>query len=392
MKVWLFCLLFSGSAWLSFGQLQLSPAAKISVITCGPDHRELYAAFGHSAIRVYDPAHGLDEAFNFGVFNFNQPNFYLNFAKGFLYYKLGVYSYPDFEAYYLANDRYVHEQVLNLSADQKERVFQFLIWNARPENQNYRYQYYQNNCASKIRDVLQSQLAGFIRWDSSFLKAGHSFRQKTDEYLAQLPWGDLGIDICLGLPIDRPMTAWEYMFLPDYIEQFVDHAVIKTDAAWVPLVAEKRLLSRPPIQPAVQVIHPWAAAGGILLAAILLTVWDWKRKKLSKWFDVMVFGSAGLIGWVLFALWMFTDHTDAAKNFNLLWAFPFHAVAVWGLLRSERSLRTRRYFLITAGGLFMLLIFWWAVPQALNVFLLPVVAAMAVRALLISQMRSYQLR
>jgi hypothetical protein len=360
-------------------QVQLSPEAQISVITCGPDTRELYAAFGHSAIRVYDPANGLDEAFNYGVFNFNQPNFYLNFAKGFLYYKLGVYSYPDFEAYYLQNDRYVHEQVLQLSPGQKQRIFQFLIWNAQPENQNYRYQYYQNNCASKIRDVLEGQLGDAVLWDSTFFQADHSFRDKTNEYLEQLPWGDLGIDVCLGLPIDRKMLAREYMFLPDYVAQFVDHAKIRSDSGWVALVANKRIMAKPTIQSSVAFVHPWVAFGLLLVIVVGISAYDWKRKKLSVWLDVLIFGLTGLIGCLLLALWLFTDHQDAARNFNLLWAFPAHLAGAVLAFR-KNSLWAKRYFQFAIALTAVLLAGWWAWPQALNPFLLPVAAAIFLRA------------
>ncbi|MFM7429462.1 MAG: DUF4105 domain-containing protein, partial [Flammeovirgaceae bacterium] len=140
---------------LSFSQkIVLSPSSKISIITLGPDTNELYAAFGHSAIRVYDSLQGIDYAYNYGVFDFNQPNFYLNFTRGFLYYKLGVYSYQDFKNAYIYYNRFIHEQTLRLTSQQKQKLFAFLEWNALPENQTYRYDYYHNNCATKIRDVL----------------------------------------------------------------------------------------------------------------------------------------------------------------------------------------------------------------------------------------------
>lgn len=378
MKSWTLALAFVMASGVLAAQGQLSADARISVITCGPDTRELYAAFGHSAIRVYDPANGLDEAFNYGVFNFNQPNFYLNFAKGFLYYKLGVYSYPDFEAYYLQNDRYVHEQVLALSPAQREKIFQFLVWNAKPENQNYRYQYYQNNCASKIRDVLELQLGADVRWDSTFFEKGDSFRKKTDEYLSLLPWGDLGIDVCLGLPIDRPMYAREYMFLPDYVEQFVDHAQIKTDSGWVSLVAEKRNMDQPVIQSTVAFVHPWIVFGLLFLLVMALTVFDWRRKKASAWFDAILFGVTGMIGCLLLALWLFTDHQDAARNFNLLWAFPLHLMGAV-LAFQKRSPFGKRYFQVVFFITAALIVLWWALPQVLNPFLLPVAAVILLR-------------
>ena len=116
---------------LSFGQspISLSERAEISVITCGPWQGELYSAFGHSAFRIYDPENRINEAYNYGVFNFNQPNFYLNFARGYLYYQLGVYDYQLFEDHYISYNRFVHEQVLNLNQDQKQKLFDYLKQN-----------------------------------------------------------------------------------------------------------------------------------------------------------------------------------------------------------------------------------------------------------------------
>src|SRR3954471_15624664 len=125
----------------------LSPSAEISIITCGPWQGELYSAFGHSAIRVYDPGNGLDDAYNYGVFDFNQPYFYLNYTRGLLLFKLGVYPYPDFRDYYAYYNRYVIEQILDLSQEQKQQVYDYLEWNARPENETYRYDYFYNNCS-----------------------------------------------------------------------------------------------------------------------------------------------------------------------------------------------------------------------------------------------------
>jgi len=370
----------------SFSQtLRLSEKAEISIITCGPSNEIVYSAFGHSAFRVVDPEFGIDYAFNYGVFDFDKPNFYLNFAKGRNYYLLAVYDYENFEWPYVRDNRFVHEQVLNLTQSQKEKIFSFLLWNAKPENRSYRYDYYQDNCATKIRDVLVEQLGDDITIDSSFLTPTHSFRQKTDEYLEQLPWGDLGIDICLGLPIDRTMSAREYMFLPDYIESFVDHTTIKSDSLIVPLVKEKRIINQDTQEKSkVAFVHPWIAGICLFIIAALLSIYDWRRKKISKWLDVVLFGTVGLVGLLLATLWLFTDHHDAARNFNLLWAFPLHFFAAILLLKKNPHQLVASYFLITGILLGATLLFWWLLPQQLNVFLIPIVGVLLMRAFLIS--------
>jgi hypothetical protein len=368
----------------------LSPSAKISVITLGPDPNELYAAFGHSAVRVYDSLKGIDYAFNYGVFDFNQPNFYLNFAKGFLYYKLGVSYYQDFKGAYIYYNRFIHEQTLNLTLAQKQKLYDFLLWNAQPENQTYRYDYYHNNCATKIRDVLTEQLGSDLTWDSTFLKPAHSFRQKTNEYLDPLPWGDLGIDICLGLPIDRKMSAYEYMFLPDYVEQFIDHATVKNDLVFVPLASKANVVFKPlPIEVTTSFLHPWIAFGGLFLFVLTVSWRDWRRKKISKGLDVILFGICGLIGVLLLSLWAFTDHHDAAKNFNLLWAFPLHLVAAVGLLKAMPSKFTKKYFYYCEFACSTIGLLWFLIPQELNLYLMPLVLSISIRAILISRIFKY---
>ena len=123
---------------VSFSQeIILSDQAEISVITCGPGQEQVFTAFGHSAFRVFDPVNGIDAAFNYGVFDFDQPNFYLNFARGHNYYRLAVQDYKRFEYAYQYYNRYIVAQVLNLNINQKQRLFNYLQWNALPENQYY---------------------------------------------------------------------------------------------------------------------------------------------------------------------------------------------------------------------------------------------------------------
>lgn len=172
-----------------FAQDTLSLNAEISVLTLGPYQGELYSAFGHSAIRVYDPELEMDDAYNWGVFDFNQPNFYLNFAKGHLLYKLGVYPYDLFRDHYIYNNRYVHEQKLNLTTAQKQKLYEYLTWNRQPENQNYLYDYFYNNCATKVRDVLVTVFGDSVKFDGSYVKTSYSIRDLTDIYLVQQPWG-----------------------------------------------------------------------------------------------------------------------------------------------------------------------------------------------------------
>jgi hypothetical protein len=355
-------------------QDSLSRKAEISVLTLGPFQGELYSAFGHSAIRVYDPELSIDDAYNWGVFDFNQPNFYLNFARGHLLYKLGIYPYDRFRDYYIYHNRYVHEQILNLTATQKQKLYDYLVWNSQPENQNYLYDYFYNNCATKVRDVLTTVFGDSVKFDGSYVKTSYSIRDLTDIYLAQQPWGDLGIDICLGLPIDKKAAPNEYMFLPDYIESGFNHATLNGNA----LVKENvSVYESQEEEVSASPLHPLLAFGAFALLVLALSIWDLKRKKTSKWFDSLFFGILGLIGLLLFALWFFTDHKAAAVNFNLLWALPTHLVVAIALFRNRKWIPT--YFLITGFISITTLIFWMVLRQQLNYFLIPIFASIILR-------------
>src|SRR5260221_5142128 len=316
----------------SFSQATiLSEYARISVLTMGPSQEELYSAFGHSGIRVYDSLQQIDVFFNYGVFTFNQPHFYLNFAKGNLNYMVDAYAYSDYRDYYIEHHRFIHEQILNLTSPQKQQIFDYLMWNIQLQNQYYRYDYFYNNCATKIRDVIKNVLKKEVAFDSTYIKTNYTIRNLTDIYLQQQPWGDLGIDICLGLPMDKKASPYEYMFLPDYIESSFDHAT--NNSIGQPLVKEKIIVYEPLREKSsFHWFHPWIVFGIFLTLASLLTCRDWQKKKLSKWFDVVLLLTIGLIGILLFLLWTMTDHKAAANNFNLMWALPTHAIVAIALM------------------------------------------------------------
>jgi hypothetical protein len=365
--------------------LTLSPEAEISVITCGPGQEELYLAFGHSAIRVVDPINRIDYAYNYGVFDFDQPNFYLNYTKGLLLFKLGVYSYPDFVNAYVYYNRWVTEQVLNLSAGQKQAVFNFLEWNALPENETYRYDYFYNNCASKVRDVFAEILKDSVHFDDSFITTEYTIRQLTDLCTVHQPWGDLGIDICLGLPMDKKASPYEYMFLPDYVLAFMDHATISRNGETQPLVKKKvQVFTSLPREIPRAPIHPLTALSLFAAVVLALTIWDIKRKHLSHAFDVILFVATGLIGSLLLLLWLATDHQAAANNFNLLWALPTHLL-ILGIFSKRARPVIKKYFLGVAILTVLLLASWTFLPQQMNMFLLPFVGAQGLRAWAISK-------
>jgi hypothetical protein len=376
MKKITFLLLMMSAA--CHAQVKLSDRAEISVITFGPWQGQVFTAFGHSAFRVSDPVNGIDAAFNYGVFDFDKPFFYLDFARGQNFYQLGVGEYKAYENYYIRHNRYIHEQVLNLTGEQKQKLFDFLEWNAKPENRYYRYDYFYDNCATKLPAVLLRVFGDTVKFDGSYITTHYSIRELTDIYLKHQPWGDLGIDIGLGLPMDKKITPYEYMFLPDFVESGFDHATIEQNGTTVPLVESKVNVYESLPEPPPFTIHPLFVFTVIFIVVAFISYRDIRRKRLSGITDGILFSITGLLGWLLLLLWVATDHKAAAKNLNLLWALPTHLIAAIALIKNPKWLE--KYFLIVAGIMVVLLITWPFLPQKLHYSLIPLVMALGLRA------------
>jgi hypothetical protein len=362
---------------------QLSDKAQISILTFGPGTSELYSAYGHSAIRVSDPELGFDASFNYGIFDFDQPNFYLNFAKGYLLYMLAIQETRYVFDYYKRNNRSIQEQVLNLTQTQKQKVFEFLSNNAKPENASYYYDYFYDNCATKIGDVFVESLGKEFRFNEDFVdEPGLTIRQLTDRYTAELfPWGKLGIDLCLGMPMDKVLTNMQYTYIPEYVYKAFDKAEISNAEEWEPVVgssndiflADHNGISGPFFSPKVVF---WS----FFSLALLISVLAFRSNRSLRLFDFLLFFVYGLLGLFFLLLWLATDHNAAAWNLNLLWAWPTHLIVAFFVLKKQRPRWVNWYLAITAGLGLLLVLCWFIIPQALNMALIPLTLVIVVRS------------
>lgn len=348
--------------------LSLTEESSVSLVTCGPGE-ELYEAFGHTAIRVSEPTLGFDAVFNYGTFDFDQPNFYWNFVQGRSLYMLAVNRYSNFVRSYERYNRSVREQFLNLDLAQRQALLDRLMWNAEPQNKDYLYDYFFDNCSTRPRDVINDALGGTIAYDTSFLGSNrNSIRQLTDLYiLKEQPWGDLGIDLCLGAVIDRPATAMQYMFLPEELEKAFDHAFIVQNGVRVPLVKEKQETFRASqvFKPKSMFVPQTVFVAILLFSAVFLTIFR-VAKRSTRIFDGLIFMITSFIGWNGIFLWFFTNHFSADQNWNILWALPTNAIFGYALLKKERPKWTRHYALFLIVLYAALLVGWNFVPQLLH--------------------------
>ena len=364
------------------GEIQAAPPilsgkAKVSLLTCGQG-KALYEAFGHSAIRVYDPSQGLDVVFNYGVFDFKQENFYANFAKGNMLYMLGLSQTDDFLFAYRNYGRSVREQVLNLDSAERVSVFRFLDNNLQAENRNYLYNYFRNNCSTKIPEMLDSALGNRIVWRHSDINGKASYRSLIYDYTVFNAWGRLGIDLGLGAVIDQSIGGKELNFLPIELEKSIVRASIRREMTDFPLVIETKTLFEPAVFFAAD---PFFTGPVFLFTILLLTIclsWYYSEKSSLPFriFRTIVLVGTGALGLVELCIWLFTNHIDAAWNFNLLWANPLWlAIGFGSLIWEKRLYSTFRFMRFYFPALLAL---WFFLPQTLNTDLIPLVIALFV--------------
>jgi hypothetical protein len=334
----------------------------ISLLTMG-NGSEVWEMFGHTAILLHDNVSNRDTVFNWGVFDSHQPHFIPHFLKGLMLYQMGGQTLPDLLYQYQYFNRSVVSQELDLSPAQKDSLLHLIQINARPENVQYRYDYFVDNCSTRPRDLLDLVLGGQLRAHSSQVTDA-SYRSEA----LRLMQGDkplvTGVDIGLGEPSDRKITMWQEMFLPRRLHDVVGTLQIRDSAgATRPLVRGERVLfkaTRPPEAESPPNLAPWLTTIGLILAVVFawlgIRAVDGSRAArlgaaiaMSIWCVV-----AGLLGVLLTLLWTVTDHVFAHHNENLLLFNPLWlvlavliAIAMW----SGRAARATRMLAAGLAGL-----------------------------------------
>ncbi|MBN1252939.1 MAG: DUF4105 domain-containing protein, partial [Bacteroidales bacterium] len=278
----------------------LSENAEISLITCNPGE-ELYSVFGHNAIRVKDFNKGIDWVYNYGTFSFDEPNFYVKFVRGKLNYQLSVNHMRNFLYSYILENRSVYEQVLNLNQEQKQKIFEYLENNRKPENKYYLYDFFFDNCATRIRDVMEINLAEDLKFDSDY-KDTLTFRDMLKPYLQEHPWSRFGIRLILGDITDRNVNLSETMFIPDYVRNAFSKAKITINGSDENFIKHNAILFKQ-VETDTEnclLISPMAIFLYVLVFSIILLMIEIKRNTIFKIFDFIFFLFIGIIGLILF--------------------------------------------------------------------------------------------
>lgn len=362
----------------SFTQyITYSNATEISVLTCGPGE-ELYSTFGHSAFRIKDTVNHLDVVYNYGMFDFNAPNFYTNFAKGKLIYKLGRNRYSNFFKQYQYENRAINEQILNLNTAQKKQLITYLEHNAQPKNASYQYDFFYNNCATKIRSVLEDVFPKQLQFNDNHITTSYTMRQLINNNVPYNTWANVGINIALGAVIDVKATTDEYQFLPEYIFKAFNNASINNR----PLIKDNiSLLEKNTsiAQNSTFIFSPLVVFSIISTLILFITFYDYKKRKRTKTLDIILLFTTGTIGVLVLLLWLATDHGTTANNLNILWAFAPNLIVSLFMFSNTTQKWMRYYVMILVGLLIIQALVWGLKVEEFSAALTPFFIALLVR-------------
>ncbi len=371
---------------------QLSAGARISMVTIYPGEA-LYSTFGHTAIRIWDPLQGIDLLFNYGQSSVPfDSGFVPNFVGGYLPFMLGVIDTERaYNFYRNVEDRSIVEQDLDLSLGKKRELYRFLSYNALPENRIYIYDFFFDNCTTRIRDLFTLLYGDSLRY--RLPEAEPSFREAISPYLRGQAYVRLGIDLMFGFPSDSPPELTERLYLPFQLMDAVAEAKVVRGADGSaeqgrPIEAGTGFVYRQERgEPEPPAIPPQLTLWLFSALLFLLSIPRLRYCPVARVGDIILFSLVGVLGTAMLLLWIFSGYEMTTGNFNLLWAWPLHLVAGFLPYRITsgsgiKAKITRYYFGIAATLSLLYLITSPLNPQTLPAAAVPLLLALGLRAAL----------
>jgi len=317
--------------------------------------------------------------FNYGTFDDTDPDFYLKFTKGIMYYALSAYPYSDFLQEYQYQNRGIIEQELKLSCAEKTKIYSALQVNNTNENRFYYYYFHTDNCTTRAGDMIVGNIANPVSYKNILPYRSVTYRNLIHYYLdiTNQYWSKFGIDLFLGTNLDKEPTSEQAMFLPDYLKKGFDSAVVNGQ----PLVSQSQVVLKWPdnsvhsgswFSPFTAFMLLLIITGAISLSKIQ------KKQKLLAIFDGVFFFTIGVLGVLMLVLWLIRVDIVCRNNFNALWALPTHVIAAFFVNSSRKWVKT--YFQIVFWISIVFTFTWFFIPQQINNAVGPLMLLIIIRS------------
>ena len=343
---------------------------KISILSIG-EGPSLVDAFGHTAIRVKDAQLKNDIVFNFGVYDFNSPNFYSNFVKGRPEYKLAIQNYSNLIQNYIRQKRYIVEHQLNLDQNSTKIIIDLLV--EKLNDPYYIYDYFRDNCTTRAADIVIDKTNNKFKDDKLESEAILTYRDLIHRKINENSWAALGIDLCLGAIIDKKINTRETFFLPENLMNYLD--LYEGD------IIKRNIIYSPESEISYRENLPSPLLINLILSLIIvaITIFNFKTNKWNKSLDSLIFLISGSIGILIIYLWFFSNHFAGAQNFNFLWAFPLNFALIFAIYKNKIPNWSIGYIKLLIILIILLFLHWTTGVQKYNLTLLPIFVALLIR-------------
>lgn len=303
---------------------------QVFLVTLG-EGKYYWEKFGHNALWFYDPTRGIDVAYNWGTFDFNDPEFLKRVLTADTRYWVEAVPAPVFLDFYQRSDRSITIQRLNFTQDQADTAYQYSRWNALEANKYYQYDYFRDNCSTRVRDVIDRALGGAIRASTERRLTERTYRRESLRLVDDMKATQFGINTALGEPADKPLSEWEAMFVPSTMERVLREVRVRgADGALVPVILDERVLYESQQHRERETVPSLALeylVVGLLLGAMMALIA--KKGESSRGFEVLFRVEAsllafivGVLGLVVLLAWLVTQHVFWFRNENLLLLNP----------------------------------------------------------------------
>ena len=343
---------------------------KISILSIG-EGPSLVDAFGHTAIRVKDAQLKNDIVFNFGVYDFNSPNFYSNFVKGRPEYKLAIQNYSNLIQNYIRQKRYIVEHQINLDQNSTKIIIDLLV--EKLNDPYYIYDYFRDNCTTRAADIVIDKTNNKFKDDKLESEAILTYRDLIHRKINENSWAALGIDLCLGAIIDKKINTRETFFLPENLMNYLD--LYEGD------IIKRNIIYSPESEISYRENLPSPLLINLILSLIIvaITIFNFKSNKWNKSLDSLIFLISGSIGILIIYLWFFSNHFAGAQNFNFLWAFPLNFALIFAIYKNKIPNWSIGYIKLLIILIILLFLHWTTGVQKYNLTLLPIFVALLIR-------------
>lgn len=305
----------------TLGTDTLSDQSYISLLIASPGEENSWTVFGHAGIRVYDPTRGIDLTFNYGIFSFTD-DFIFRFVKGETDYMVAPSYTNEYMDEYLNKGRDVTEFILELRNNEKNYIWNYLLWNIRPENAVYRYNFLYNNCSTKPLDIILNATGGkFIFPD---VKQDKSWRAIINKAERNKPWVMFGSNLALGEPNDKIPSIKETLFLPSYVCKYLPATKIERKDGTILAVVNNEIKHKSHVladkkdSVLIHLITPLNVSILFLMTSVLLLRRSIRSKHRYRIFESLVFLLSSSSGFILMMLSFFSEHPHTFPNYNIV--------------------------------------------------------------------------